>query len=89
MTERRSVPEATRRRLRRRYQAERRFRAYGAAAIGAALLALVLLLASVTFQALPAFWQHEVRLPVRFDAALLDPRSAAPRRSRRRTMRRW
>jgi phosphate transport system permease protein len=62
-----------RRRLRRRYAAERRFRAYGAAAISAALLALVLLLVSVAIRAAPAFWQHEVRLPVHFSAELLDP----------------
>ncbi len=65
--------EATRGRLRRRYRAERRFRAYGAAAIGVALLALAGLLTSVVLGALPAFWQHEVRLPVHFDRALLDP----------------
>src|SRR5262245_21371724 len=65
--------EAMRRRIRRRYQAERRFRAYGASAIGIALLALVLLLASVTFRALPAFWQHEVELPVHFAPDVLDP----------------
>jgi phosphate transport system permease protein len=62
-----------RRRLRRRYAAERRFRAYGAAAISVALLALVLLLASVAIRAAPAFWQHEVRLPLHFSAELLDP----------------
>ena len=73
MTERRVTSEAARRRIRRRYQAERRFRAYGAVAIGAALLALVLLLVSVAVRALPAFWQHEVRLAVHFAAALLDP----------------
>ena len=68
-----SRSEAMRRRLRRRYAAERRFRAYGAAAIGVALLALVLLLVSVAIRAAPAFWQHEVLLPVHFSAELLDP----------------
>jgi phosphate transport system permease protein len=74
MTEPRSPQaEAVRKRLRRRHRAERRFRAYGAAAIGVALLALAGLLTSVVAGALPAFWQHEVRLPLQFDAALLDP----------------
>jgi phosphate transport system permease protein len=74
MTEtRRPVSEAMRRRLRRRYAAERRFRAYGTAAISLALLALVVLLVSVVIQAMPAFWQHEVRLPVQFSAEVLDP----------------
>jgi phosphate transport system permease protein len=62
-----------RRRLRKRHRAERRFRAYGATAIGIALAALAGLLGSVVVGALPAFWQHEVRLAVHFDSALLDP----------------
>jgi len=65
--------EAVRRRLRRRYAAERRFRIYGAAAIGLAMLALLMLLVSVGLRALPAFWEYEVRLPVHFDPAQLDP----------------
>jgi phosphate transport system permease protein len=74
MTEPRSPQaEAMQRRLRQRHRAEVRFRAYGAAAIGVALSALAALLVSVVFGAMPAFWQHEVRLPLHFDAALLDP----------------
>ncbi len=65
--------DALRRRLRRRYAAERRFRVYGAVAIGAAMLALVALLLSVVVRAVPAFWEHQVRLPVRYAAAQLDP----------------
>ncbi|MGH7286756.1 MAG: phosphate ABC transporter permease PstA [Myxococcota bacterium] len=65
--------EAVRRRLRQRYAAERRFRVYGAAAIGAAMLALVVLLLSVVVRAVPAFWEYDVRLPVRYEAAHLDP----------------
>jgi len=68
-----SIAEATRLRRRRRHRAERRFRAYGATAIGLALAALVSLLVSVVAGALPALWQHEVRLVVHFDAAVLDP----------------
>jgi phosphate transport system permease protein len=65
--------DAVRKRLRRRHRAERRFRTYGATAVGVALLALTALLGSIVGGALPAFWQHEVRLPIHFDAALLDP----------------
>jgi len=64
--------EALRRRLRSRYRAERRFRAYGAAAIGAAMLALVLLLVSVVVRAVPALFEHRVRLLLSFDPVLLD-----------------
>jgi phosphate transport system permease protein len=60
------------RRIRQRYRAERRFRLYGVLAIGAALLALALLFASVVSRALPAFFEHRVRLTVAFDRALLD-----------------
>ena len=60
------------RRIRQRYRAERRFRLYGVLAIGAALLALALLFATVVSRALPAFFEHRVRLTVAFDRALLD-----------------
>jgi len=60
------------RRIRQRYRAERRFRLSGVLAIGAALLALALLFASVVSRALPAFFEHRVRLTVAFDRALLD-----------------
>jgi phosphate transport system permease protein len=62
---------ALRRRIRRRYRAERRFRWYGAAAIATALLALVALLVSVAGQALPAFFEHRLRLPVHLDREVL------------------
>jgi phosphate transport system permease protein len=66
-------------RTRRRHRAEQRFRIYGAAAIGAAALALGALLTSVIVGALPALTEHQVRLTVRFDADLLaaEDRSAA------------
>jgi phosphate transport system permease protein len=62
---------ALRRRIRRRHRAERRFRLYGAAAIAGAVLALCALLVSVAGRALPAFFEHRVRLTVRFDPELL------------------
>jgi phosphate transport system permease protein len=76
MTER-ERREAVRRRIRRRYRAERRFRWYGAAAICVALLALVTLLGSVVSQSLPAFSEHRVRLTVHFDPELLAPEDGA------------
>jgi phosphate transport system permease protein len=71
MTER-GRGDAQRRRIRARYRAERRFRLYGAIAIGSAMLALVALLASVVWRAVPAFFEHRLRLEVRFDPELLD-----------------
>src|SRR5262245_12858931 len=65
--------DALRRRLRRRHAAEQRFRAYGVGAIGLAILALSTLLVSVVVRAIPAFWQYEVRLPIRFEPSPLDP----------------
>ncbi len=64
--------DAAARRLRRRYAAERRFRLYGAAAIGVALSALVALLGSILWRGLPAFFAHEATLDVHFDAEALE-----------------
>src|SRR5262245_41706924 len=65
-------PAAAQRRVERRHRAERRFRLYGVTAIGAALLALALLLGSVVAQSLPAFFEHRVRLLLDFDPAVLE-----------------
>jgi phosphate transport system permease protein len=51
-------------RLKKRYQAEKRFRAYGLAAIAAAGLILVFLLGSIIYSSLPAFTHHYVTLDV-------------------------
>lgn len=61
------------RRIRRRYRAERMFRACGVAAIAFALLALVSLLGSITVQALSVFQRSAIRLEVELDPELLDP----------------
>ena len=66
-----------RERIRRRYRAERRFRLYGAAAIGLALLALVALFGSIVVRGLPAFSEHRVRLHVDFAPELLGVDGAA------------
>jgi phosphate transport system permease protein len=57
--------------LKRRHLAERLFRAIGLAAIGIALAALVLLLASVMAKGWGAFVATQLRLDVSLDPALL------------------
>ena len=59
-------------RTRRRNTAERRFRIYGQVAIGIAMMALVILLASVLGNGLSAFRQTFINMPVTLDAAVLD-----------------
>jgi phosphate transport system permease protein len=56
--------DAARRRLARRYAAERRFRLLGLGAVLTAIAALVLLLSTVFVQGIPAFTQHNAVLPV-------------------------
>ena len=58
-------------RVKRRYRAERRFKAYGVIAISIALLFLAVLLASVIDKGHSAFLQTRLQLPIAFDAALL------------------
>jgi phosphate transport system permease protein len=58
---------------RRRYAAERRFRAYGVAAISIAVAAVVLLLSSVLVRGLPAFTQTYVKADIFLDPAVVDP----------------
>ena len=54
-------------RLRKRYAAERRFRAYGACAVGVAMLALFVLLGTILRDGMGAFVSYEVELDVSFD----------------------
>ncbi|MDE0203292.1 MAG: DUF3333 domain-containing protein, partial [Rhodospirillaceae bacterium] len=61
----------TERRLRRRYRAERRFKAYGLIAVGLALAALALLIGSVIATGYPAFVRTSVAIEVKFDPGLL------------------
>ncbi len=71
--------EAAQKRLKKRYAQERRFKAYGVAAIAAALSSLVLLVSTITWQGIPAFFSHEVTLDVFLDPAKIDPeRSGDP-----------
>jgi phosphate transport system permease protein len=66
-------PDLSERRLRRRYAAERRFRLYGLAAIGLAVLMLALLLGSIVAKGYTAFVQTEIGLDIDFDPGVIDP----------------
>ncbi|MDX2112576.1 MAG: phosphate ABC transporter permease PstA [Alphaproteobacteria bacterium] len=55
-----------------RLNAEKRFRWYGRAALGFAVLVLVLLIGSLFLRGAPGFVASKVILPVQLDAALLD-----------------
>ena len=59
---------------RRRYAAERRFRAYGVTAIGIAIAALIVLLFSVLDRGLPAFSQTFIRAEIYLNPKALDPK---------------
>ncbi len=59
--------------LRRRYWAERRFRAYGFAAVTAGILFLVYLFFVIFSNGLGAFQQTQIRIPVYFDPQIIDP----------------
>ncbi len=67
-------------RRKRRHAAERRFRRAGAGAIGVALAALALLLVSIAYRGVGAFWQWEVTLPIELSTELLEV-SNAPQQS--------
>lgn len=58
---------------RRRYAAERRFRAYGMGAVLISIVAVVVLLASILERGLPAFWQTYIRAEIFLDPAAIDP----------------
>jgi phosphate transport system permease protein len=70
---RRLSPEASAARTRRRYRAERRFRAVGLVAIMIALGLLVLLLTTIVLQGYKAFAQTTIRLNIAFAEAAIDP----------------
>ncbi|MBW9112183.1 phosphate ABC transporter permease PstA [Rhizobium cauense] len=59
--------------LKRRYAAERRFRAYGIAAISFGLIFLAILLTSVISKGYTAFQQTAITLPIEFSEKTLDP----------------
>ncbi|MGB2247691.1 MAG: phosphate ABC transporter permease PstA [Alcanivorax sediminis] len=64
--------EQVRKSLARRYRAERRFKAYGMAAIGFGLMALVLLFTDIIGKGHSAFFESYVQMDVTFDRDTLD-----------------
>jgi phosphate transport system permease protein len=59
--------------LRRRYAAERRFRAYGMGAVFLGIAFVILLFSTLVSQGWSAFRQAYVTLDVQYDAAVIDP----------------
>ena len=68
-----AIRAAVERRLARRHRAERRFQAYGIGAIALAVVFLVVLIGSIVLQAIPAFTQYTLTLPVTIEEELADP----------------
>ncbi|MBF0625535.1 MAG: phosphate ABC transporter permease PstA [Magnetococcales bacterium] len=60
--------------LARRHAADRRFRLYGLAGLGIAMVALVLLLGTMLLQGWGVLLQARLTLPIQFDPALVDPK---------------
>jgi phosphate transport system permease protein len=69
----RRIRERVERGLRRRYRAERRFRAYGLAAAVAGLVFVAFLFLSIISTGYTAFVQTYVRIDIHFDPELIDP----------------
>jgi phosphate transport system permease protein len=69
----RRVRELVERGLRRRYRAERRFRAYGLAAAISGLVFVGFLFLSIISTGYTAFMQTYIRIDIRFDPELIDP----------------
>lgn len=69
--------EAAKARLRARYRSEDRFRWTGAAAVAVAAMFLVILLSTIITQAIPAFHNNYLRLPVDLASADVDRQNLA------------
>ena len=67
-------PNLSQARIRRRYRAERRFRAYGMLAVAFAVFMLGFLAFTVAINGYTAFLQTRIDLDIAFDAAHLDPK---------------
>lgn len=72
-----STPSARKAQLAKRYRAERRFRAYGIAAISTAGLILFFLMGSILLSSLPAFTQHYVTLDIDITERHVDTQDLA------------
>ena len=66
-------PDLSEARLRKRYRSERRFRRFGALAIGIAAAVLLILLGRIVTEALPAFSQNYIDLQVELPREEIDP----------------
>jgi phosphate transport system permease protein len=60
-------------RVRARYRAEARFKAYGITALAVTTAFLVVLIVDILVRGLPAFWQHTMVLDVPVKADVIDP----------------
>lgn len=65
--------DAARARIRRRYRAEARFKAYGLIAIALTAVFLVVVLSDIVIKGIPAFTQNWLELEVKVDPAEIDP----------------
>ena len=75
--------DEARRRIARRYAAERRFRAYGLTAVAVTALFVFFLIGDILTRGIPAFFEHRLNLTLVADGAVLDPdRSGDPSRIR-------
>jgi len=70
---RRPVSAVVQARLKARYRAERRFRAYGLFALLLTSAFVVALLGDILVRGLPSFWQYHVTLDVDYKADVIDP----------------
>ncbi|MBU2107046.1 MAG: phosphate ABC transporter permease PstA [Alphaproteobacteria bacterium] len=59
--------------IKRRKAAEKRFRAYGIAAIATGIFFLIALLWTVFSNGYTAFWQTSIELPINFEESVIDP----------------
>ena len=65
--------ELDQKRIARRYAAERRFRAYGLAAIALTAVFIAVVIVDIVGKGLPAFWQHSLTLDIPVSAEAVDP----------------
>ncbi len=80
MTDQRSQAEIVRQSLKRRYRKERRFRAYGMAAVAIALVALVILFADIIGKGHSAFIKTTITLDVAIDGEAMYLEDASDER---------
>ncbi len=72
----RTIKEKVQAGLKRRYRAERIFRAYGLVAIGLSLTFLITIFVSIAAMGWPAFQQTSFELEIYFDPGVIDPKGA-------------